>query len=74
MSSFQKLYQAVYIQVAKHIELLVEKISTTTHINFLQLKFTHLLIKVFTSLLSFLATLYEFISYCCNFQISYIIP
>ena len=70
VSSLQNIYNAVYIQVAKHIASIVQKIEMTGYVGFLNLQFTQQLLRVFTSLLAFLATLYEFVSYCTVVRVS----
>lgn len=72
-SPSSNLYKIVYIQVAKQIDGLIAKINFANTVGFLNLQFTQQLIRVFTSLVAFLATLYEFSMYCVTPRFSQMI-
>jgi len=70
VSSLTKLYTNLYVSLGKHIDELSSKLLDGSKTNFLTLPFTSLLIKVFTSMLTFLATLYEFLTYCTTIRVT----
>ena len=67
------LYQSVARQIAKHMDTLTQKIEETNKIGFMNLPVVQQLMKVITSLLAFLATVYEFTLYCTTIRLSQIV-
>lgn len=73
VSPFVTLYQSVARQIGKHMITLSEKIEESDKTGFMHLPIVQQLVKVITSLLSFMATLYEFTLYCTTIRLSQIV-
>ena len=73
MSSIKSLYAASYVHAAHHVDQAASKVASSTNLKFFSIHAIQLVTKTFTSLLAFLASLYEFFVYCTTIKLSSLI-
>ena len=69
MINFKAVYFLINDQISNHVDGVLAKLETQGHTNFTRLPISEILIRLFVSVLSFLASIYEMIRYFTHYPL-----